>query len=61
MTQEITRWEYKVISFAEFKDLAKRQLTSDECLNILGREGWELVCTRWDAGYPLVGFPSYAP
>ncbi|HYT45467.1 MAG TPA: hypothetical protein VEP90_24290 [Methylomirabilota bacterium] len=38
------KWEYKVVEI------------NKDCLEHLGNEGWELICTRWDEGNPMLGF-----
>ena len=37
------KWEYKKISANESGGLFQRRALSEEDLNALGREGWELV------------------
>jgi len=47
-------WEYRYLSFPtdyQFAQNPHRRLTSPEMLNLLGSEGWELVCKDEDRDF----------
>jgi len=50
------KWEYKIVELNKYKDANGSTFTTTACLDHLGNEGWELICTRWDEGSPMLGF-----
>lgn len=45
------KWEYKAVDITELMPEEKGEVTVQQALNKLGKEGWELVCVPYSTFY----------